>query len=259
MVYFNVASDDPTYAATSCVDCPVRPLSLYAPLSGNEIGEIQEMRRESLKIGARQIIMSTGETYGNIYTVFDGWAYRFMLLPDGRRQIFTYFLPGDIIVIEALQTPHAHFSVGTLTNVTLCSFDKKDFQKLVEAKPALKHRFDQLCARKSMASDNRLLDIGKRTARERLVRLIMYLYGDLVRKNLVQNNEFLFPLRHQHIADTIGLTPVHVSRNMSALRGEKLIDKCGRNLVILEEAKLLAQAGLEPNYISKERTRMYHE
>lgn len=253
MINFDSAATAAARPVPTCVQCPVKAFALYAPFGETEMGAIQGIRRDTRKLGPRQMIMSAGERFATVATVYEGWAYRFMLLPDGRRQILSYYLPGDFIAVEAFQDLRPHFSIKTLTSVTLCTFESKDFRRLLDARPVLMNQFIELCGRRSTSIDNRLMDLGRRTARERLIRLIIHLYGRLVSKDISEGNAFSFPLRYAHIADTIGLTSVHISRTMSALRRDKLIDLRGSRMILLNEAELLHQAGLTRDYIAEKR------
>ena len=77
-------------------------------------------------------------------------------------------------------------------------------------------------------------DLGRRTADERIARLILALMARLDARGMVHDQSFAFPLRQRHIADATGLTPVHVSRVMGGFRTARLVDITGRSLKVLD-------------------------
>lgn len=83
-----------------------------------------------------------------------------------------------------------------------------------------------------------MTDLGRRTADERIARLMLTLMARLDARGLVRDLSFSFPLRQRHIADATGLTPVHVSRVIGSFRNAGLIEITGRSLKILNLAEL---------------------
>jgi CRP/FNR family transcriptional regulator, anaerobic regulatory protein len=87
-------------------------------------------------------------------------------------------------------------------------------------------------------SDQLIVDLGRRTADERIARLILNLAERLAQRGMMQaaTTAMDFPLRQHHIADATGLTPVHVSKVLSQFRRNGLIRISDRSLAILDPA-----------------------
>jgi CRP-like cAMP-binding protein len=87
-------------------------------------------------------------------------------------------------------------------------------------------------------ADQLIVDLGRRTADERIARLILNLVDRLVKRNMAHGEplEVEFPLRQHHIADATGLTPVHVSKVLTEFRRSGLIKISERSLTILDPA-----------------------
>ncbi len=79
-------------------------------------------------------------------------------------------------------------------------------------------------ASRQALSDERLSDLGRRTAKERIARLALVLHDLLAVRGMVNGDSFPFHLRQEHIADALGLTKVHVSRTLQGLRHEGLLE-----------------------------------
>jgi CRP/FNR family transcriptional regulator, anaerobic regulatory protein len=223
----------------SCSECPIRTFTAYFPLISKHPEILQGIGREIVELPARRVILRKGETPSRLFTLFSGWAFRFTLLPDGRRQILSFVLPGEMISLRALQATPMNFAVQALTNVVLCSFDAARLRKAMAADPAqteyLVSKYIDIC----IEADLRLTDLGRRSASERIIRLVLGLERRLAARNLTDDDTFDFPLRQEHIADALGLTAVHVSRTLSALRDADAISLEHGRMTIRNRARLL--------------------
>ncbi len=191
-----------------------------------------------LSARARQTIYRANDPLNGVKLICDGWAFTFMLLPDGRRQILSFLLPGDIISARAVLQERLPLSVHTLTAVQHCSFDRAELIAAIKSDPKVFAQFAELCAAEIDQAHELATDMGRRTTDQRIARLILTLRARLAARNLVHEQGFEFPLRQQHIADATGVTSVHVSRVMTALQDAGVIDIRARRLRILKPGEL---------------------
>jgi len=198
------------------------------------------LRHDSIMIPARRIIVRKSDVPMQMFTLYDGWAFRFVLLPDGRRQILSFLLPGDLIGIQAIYGDPLRFSVQALTDVTLCAFNAKEIAEAMQKSPAQMKHLVARSIREAADADNRVIGLGRRTATERVAGLILKLTNALKRRKSVPGENFAFPLRQEHIADALGLTAVHVSRTISILRDEGAIS-LERNILTIRDRQRLTE------------------
>jgi CRP-like cAMP-binding protein len=81
----------------SCFECRLRTCGLFKPVSRDELAIIDDIKREHLAVPAGTEIIRADEENSELYTLYAGWAFRFKVLPDGRRQILNFLLPGDLL------------------------------------------------------------------------------------------------------------------------------------------------------------------
>jgi CRP-like cAMP-binding protein len=193
---------------------------------------------------AKHSIYQEGEVAFDYLTLFEGWAFRYKLTADGRRQILSFLLPGDSISFQLMRADRLHFSVQALTKVSLCVFDRKALARYVADQPALIGRLDRLAAREFAMADNRLICLGRRSAHERVAGLLHCLYLRLQQRGHVARQSFTFPLRQHHIADALGLTPVHVSRVLKDLRADGMVSIDDERLTICDQRMLQKLSGI---------------
>src|ERR1700730_12846429 len=160
----------------SCFECALRACGLFKPITTNELGAINEIKRDHITLPAGAEIIHAGDDSPEIYTLYSGWAFRFKTLPDGRRQILNFLLPGDLLGLQAAMFDAAQHGVEALTDVQLCVLPRRDVWALFGDMPGLAFDVTWLGAREESMVDENLTSVGRRTAAERLAALIVALY-----------------------------------------------------------------------------------
>jgi CRP-like cAMP-binding protein len=176
-----------------------------------------------------------------IFQIDEGWACRYRLLSDGRRQITGLFLPGDIC--------EPHWALGTrptqpivaLTNVRATCLPCSTHGGLArESERACWKNLTEMIERQA----NWLVTLGRKTALERLAHLLLELFERMRASGLSYGQQCAMPLTQMEIADMTGLTPVHVNRTLQAMRSRGLVELQSKWLRIPDLAALRDVAGL---------------
>ncbi len=245
MVAIAMKVHDPLVLPSSCVTCPVRRFTAYSGIPAASIPYLESVRIGSRTLPARSSICYEAAASAELYTLYDGWAFTYKLLPDGRRQILEFLLPGDPIGLQALWLDVMPHSAQALTEVTLCVFDLEQFSGLTIGRPEQEWSILRYLAARQAQTEERLVDLGRRTAAERIARLILDICDHLGARGLgvrlLHDDSFPFNLRQEHIADALGLTKAHVSRTLLALRREGLVVDTKRRRVTLLDTACLRQ------------------
>jgi CRP-like cAMP-binding protein len=201
------------------------------------LGQFPLLRPQQLA-RRRQAIYRAGEILEGIPVVCDGWASRVCRLSDGRRQILSFILPGNLVSTNAVFMQSLNFFVEAITPVRYSFYDRADFNRRLSSAPSLITTLVGACLLEKEEADQLATNLGRRPAEERIARLFLHLRGRLEMRGLVRNQSFSMPLRQQHIADATGLTPVHVNRVIGSLRNKGLIEMAGGVLTICDLAGL---------------------
>jgi len=208
---------------TSCRACPLRGLPIFKSLPEDRIDFIQSMKSAHVAIEAGGWIIHAGQS-AELYTLFSGWAVRFKTLPDGRRQVLNFILPGDLIGLQASMFADSLYEVAALTNVELCLFPRSKIWQLFEHAPELAFDVTWLGAREESQIDDNLTTVGARNAVEKVAALVVGLYRRAEMLGLVADRTLLFPPSQQHIADALGMSLVHTNKTIGRLRRMGVFD-----------------------------------
>lgn len=217
-----------------CVKCPARQSNFCGALDLQR-GSLRQFHRLT---PARRPIYRAGDSTDDFHVICEGWAACSVRLSDGRRQILSFLIPGDIIGVAALFQARQSFSVQSLTDVRYCSFSRAEVQAEVATNPKVFRELVQTGIAEKDLTNQTIINLGRASAPARIARLILSLMGRLAARGLVDDMEFDLPLRQQHIADATGLTTVHVSRVVNKFRKEGLVDIARRRIRIVDLAGL---------------------
>lgn len=230
---------------TACSACPLRPLPTFREFRPDELDFVSNFKRGELHVDKGSTIVQEGSHSAHLFTVLSGWAFRYKLLPDGRRQILNYLLPGDLVGLQSSLIGEMQHSVEALTPMTLCMFERDRLMDLYRKQPELGFDVTWLASREEQMLDENLLSIGRRSAVERAAYLIAFLHGRAVRTESARPRRSILPITQQHIADTLGLSLVHTNRTLRRIAERKLASWGERGCEVLDAEGLMAIAHWE--------------
>jgi len=167
-----------------------------------------------------------------------GWAYRYVELADGRRQIIGFLLPGDLFSVLNLFEPQSQFTVAALTDVQISRFERPCIRARSEMSDRLQLMLENAFKDEHAGAIRLITVLGKCSAEERIAYLLTHLARRLRARSVIRGQSYPFPLRLRHIADALGLTPVHVSRVLSHFRDRGLCVVSNGVLNVLDEPEL---------------------
>jgi CRP-like cAMP-binding protein len=219
-------------------DFGLRALSRRGALTPEEeqaaragLGEMQacESGRELLAEGTR---------LDRAQILLEGWAVRQRVLSDGRRQIFSFLLPGDIFGICARPGGAALYTTVALTSVVTAPLAMLD-DALQRAPASASGRIvrEMLSLEESLLV-NQVVRLGRQSAHERLINLLLEFHDRLVPAGLVEDGSFMLPFTQEVLSDALGLSTVHTNRTLQQLRREGLIETHLNQMRLLNRTRL---------------------
>lgn len=172
--------------------------------------------------------------------IHEGWACHQALLPDGRRQIITLYLPGDICDPRWFIGSQEPKEVLALTAIKASLISNR----LIDGNDFERREFWQALAVTERRQQRWLLTLGRRSAGERIAYLFLEVYERMRRAGFAYGQQCAFNLTQTEIADLTGLTSVHVNRTIQAMRARGHVVLDGRWLRIPDPDLLRAVAAL---------------
>ena len=225
----------------ACRDCPLRRLPVFLPHSDAELKLLQSLKRREDSFDAGATVIGEGQTDAPLYTLLEGWAFRYKTLSDGRRQILNFLLAGDFIGVQQNMGNAAAHGVVTLTEARFCVFQRDGLWELHRQQPSMGFNVTWLTAHEESLVDDTLLSVGRRSAEERIALLLILLFKRAAALRRDGGADGVpFPLTQQHVADGLGLSLVHTNKTLRKL--ERLgLHRIADGRLHLRDAKALAR------------------
>ena len=204
------------------------------------MGFVKQFKVDELRVDPGASFLREGAQQRASLHRADGWAFRYKMLDDGRRQILNYALPADMVGLQGTLMREMEHSVEALTPLTLCVFPRSKLWDLYSHFPSLAFDITWLAAHEEQLIDEYLVSLGRRTAVERTAFLLLHLFVRAEDCGLTKNGAIQFPFTQQHLADTLGMSLVHTNKTLKRLYATNAIRWKGRMFELLDRAALVA-------------------
>jgi CRP/FNR family transcriptional regulator len=198
-----------------CRGCPVREVAVCGALDNSDLQSFRKLGC-GLTVRAGQSLFSEGDPALSVFTVTEGVLKSYKILPDGRRQVTGFHLPGDFVGTSVDQT-HA-FTVEAVDNSRVCAFPVRRFDDFVEDHPPMERELYIAAARELAEAQLQMVVLGRKTAIERIASFFLGLSERSKSADVIE-----LPMCRSDIADYLGLTKETVSRVLSDLKGSRIV------------------------------------
>ncbi len=225
-----------------------RKLDLLTSLTDEDRNFLEKLENGGTTYRAGTQYIFDGQALSKIHVIRSGWTMCYSELDDGRRQILTFALPGDIVGLHASIRRRATFNASAITRSQITSMEAPGSGSLYAAHPRLGEAFSRSMAQDALLLNNQAMRLGRMTAYERVCHLIVELWYRLDAVGLIEDGRMPFPLTQSVISDALGLSLVHVNRQFVQLRREGSIRLDRRQLSILDFEKVCAAAHYNPDH-----------
>ena len=221
-----------------CQECSVREFSVCASLDRAELSELEQLGRR-VHFGGGATVFSDEEFATSFCNVLAGVLRLYKLLPDGRRQIVGFALPGDFLGMNV--SARHNFSADAITRVTVCQFGRTRFGHFIEERPHLLRRINELAVRELSQARDHMVLLGRRSAEEKVATFLLSWRERLTLLN-GRSNTVPLPMSRQDIADYLGLTIETVSRTFTKLERIGVIEIISGGISLRDAARAEALA-----------------
>ncbi|RYB01345.1 Crp/Fnr family transcriptional regulator [Lichenibacterium ramalinae] len=225
-----------------------RKLEKFAPLSAEDRSLLDDIIRPTRTVPADTDLIREGQSSNEVRLILKGFACRYKMLPNGRRQIVAYLIPGDFCDLNAFILEAFDHSIGTLSECTVVDIPRQRIMELTD-RPGIARAFWWVTLVDEGTLREWLLNIGQRGAAPRVAHLFCELLVRLRIVDLAHEDSYELPLTQAEIADTMGISPVHVNRVMQTLREMDLIEYRRKSLVIKDLDRLIAFSDFNGAYL----------
>jgi len=229
----------------------IEKLARCHPLRPAEVDALTAATAHPRSVKPRQDLIREGDRPGPVFVMLDGWAYRYKILPNGTRQILAFLMPGDCCDLHISLLAEMDHSIQTITPSRVAMIDRLAMDNMLDARRGIAKALyiAQLIDEGTMRAW--ITSMGRRTSMERVAHLMCELYLRARTIGLTTEPTLCLPLSQLLIADSLGMTAVHLNRVLKALRAEGAMTLDRKSLLIGDPSKLVQIAGFDENYLHR--------
>lgn len=231
-------------SSPACAECPIAKVGIYSSTMKSSPQTIAGLRTKTISYPANRTILREGQSSELFGSLRSGWAYAYKTLPDGRRHIPGFLIPGDTIILDLLQIGPfpVSFGVKALTNASVCWFPAASMRRLLLEEKGQRRETQYWMAYYMAGLHHRAAAIAQSDARGRIAEFLVEMLRRQRDHNVAKGDVIEFPPTQEQVADCLGMTPVHVSRTLTHLKRRGILEIRDKTLRIFDERELISIA-----------------
>nr|WP_298380862.1 Crp/Fnr family transcriptional regulator [uncultured Halomonas sp.] len=190
-----------------------------------------------------------GENATSLFVLRSGWAYSAHYHKDGSRQLLETYLPGDVLGLCQLASGNRRTNAVMLTDGWVCELPHSLLSRMFNDSPMMAALLFAIANQRQAMLVERQIIMTHRSAKQQLAHFVCECHARLLETGEIYRDEFLLPLTQQDLADTLGMSAVHVSRTFSQLAADGLVQRRFFQLTILDADRLKEVAAFDERYL----------
>lgn len=235
----SAATLDLEHLRKSCAQCSLQVLCLPAGIGGDDLQQLDEIVRNRRPLEQGDSLFRAGQALGSLYVAREGAFKTVASNEDGESQVIGFHLPGELMGLDALGTGRHGCEAKALTRATVCEIPLSQLEHVCQQLPGLQHQLLRIIGQGINRDQSHMEMLGRRQAPERMA---AFLHGLSERYRLLGRpaDMYVLPMSREDIASFLGMVIETVSRTLTRMQDDGLISVRGRQLKILDMARLEA-------------------
>jgi CRP-like cAMP-binding protein len=224
----------------------VARLSRFMTINPTDLEAFARIIEADHVVKKRQDLVIFGHEYRHLCFVREGYAIRYRLLRNGKRQILNVVVPGDVIGFPVSFMDRSSYSIVAVSDLNCNSCPFEAYVDLCYKRPQFGLALSWLAAREAATYAENLVGLGRRTPVERLAHFLIAIHARLLEVGRAEARSFDMPFSQEIMSDVLGLSVPHLNRMMQQLRSDKLITSRARSIELTDFSGLQTLAQYQP-------------
>jgi CRP-like cAMP-binding protein len=233
----------------------IRKLESIFTLNDNERQALENLPMQITVIREDQDIVREGDRPSRSCLILSGFACTYKVTREGKRQIVSFNLPGDIPDLQSMHLKVLDNSIGTISPCSVGFVNHETLRDLCIRYPRITAGLWRETLVDASIFREWMMNVGRREGLSRMAHVLCELVVRLRAVGLVEDHACDLPITQNEFADALGFTTVHVNRIIQQLRAEGLIELKGERLFIPDWAKLKRAGEFDSAYLHMENER----
>lgn len=217
-------------------------LERWRPLGEDDRAALLALPYKLRSLGPSQYVIREGDRAENSCLLLSGFAYRSKIVGDGGRQILAIHMKGDMVDLQNSLLGVADHNVQALTQIEIAMIPHEEVLRVMRERPAVAEAMWHDTLVDGSVHREWTANVGRRDSPTRMAHLLCEFALRLETAGLGEHSNYELPMTQEHLADCLGLTPVHVNRTLKGLESAGLITRTMRAVRVPDWPRL-AEAG----------------
>lgn len=224
-------------------------LERFGALSTADRQRIADLPLKLVNYPAEREVVSYGYSPSQCTLVLDGFLYSHKLVAGSRRQIISFFVPGDVADLPTLYLPKIDHGITTLGPAVLAFVPHSALKEVLDQSPNLAQAVWRETLIQAAISREWVANLGRRDAIARTAHIICELAVRLQAIGLARDLSFPIPWKQMDLADACGISTVHANRVIQELRHLGLVEWESRRVIIRDWHSLVRVGDFNDDYL----------
>ena len=230
----------------------IRKIESIFSLTDDERQALEALPMQVQVIKADQDLVREGDRPSRSCLILSGFTCTYKVTGEGKRQIVTFGIAGDIPDLQSLHLKVLDISISTLTQCRVGFITHEDLWDLCMRHPRIAAAFWRETLIEGAIFREWVVNIGRREAYPRMAHIFCELLVRLRAVGLAEDHACDLPITQAEFADALGVTNVHINRVLQEMRADGLIELNGERLNIPDWERLKKVGDFDPTYLHLE-------
>lgn len=226
-----------TLRESNCAECALNPVCLPPAVEDSHLDQLDNIIERNRPLQRGNHLYHERQPFEAVYAVRSGAIKAYTTLPGGEEQVTGFYLPGEIVGLDAIGSGHHASSAVALETTAVCTIPFADLETLSREIPGLQHHFFKLMSKEIHSDQQLMVLLSKRSAEERIASLLLSLSARHKRRRL-SDASFRLPMSRSDIGNYLGLAVETVSRIFTRFQQMGVLEVVGKEITILDRAQL---------------------
>ena len=229
----------------------ITKLCRFSAMGEGDVAALTRATANGRAVTERHDLIREGDRPGPVFVMLEGWACRYKILPSGTRQVLAYLMPGDCCDLHIGLLAEMDHSIQTISKARVATIERSEMDGILERHPAIAKAMyvGQLVDEGIMRAW--ITSMGRRASVERVAHLMCELYLRARNIGITDDTCLEVPVSQAMLADSLGMTTVHLNRVLRKLRLDGSMTLKRGSLTITDPLRLAQIAGFDENYLHR--------
>lgn len=232
----------PLRQAITCANCGLQRICFPKGLTAHEVNRLDQLIAAQPHVTKGAYIFRSGEPAKGLFALKSGVVKLSRIDEQGNEIIHSFYLPGDLLGLEALDQPVYAYDAITLDTCNLCLFAQEDLEHLGQQMPSLNKQILHMMRQELERERNHLENLTYRSAEQRIAHFILSMVRRYQDRGYA-SEAFRLPILHRDLATFLSLTPETVSRILKKFQEKEIMRWRKKEVEIFNMARLCELAG----------------